>query len=318
MLKLYTNTGWMRGLLLVAGFYNLLYGIGMFVFHLHPFNLASLGLPEHPMVWQIISVMVGVYGIGYLLASRNPFRHWLVVMIGLIFNILIAGVLAYFIVMGKIPQSAWIVIFSNNLVWVAPFAFILFGAFEQNRKFSEQLNYFYSSRTDVSRLPILTNKGASLTLLSGSSPVLLVFLRHFGCTFCRESMTSLARDRKTIEALGTKIVLVHMADESKANEVTSRYGLSDLHRISDPEKILYNSFALERGNFRQLLGLKVLIRGFIAGILGRNYIGAPQGDYTQLPGVFLVYKGEVVKAYRHDTAADTPDYILLANCESCL
>ena len=61
MLKLYTHTGWMRGLLLVAGFYNLLYGIGMFVFHLHPINLASLGLPEHPMLWQIISVMVGVY-----------------------------------------------------------------------------------------------------------------------------------------------------------------------------------------------------------------------------------------------------------------
>ncbi len=317
MLKLYTNTGWMRGLLLVAGFYNLLYGIGMFVFHLHPFNLASLGLPEHPMVWQIISVMVVVYGIGYLIASRNPFRHWLVVMIGLIFNVLIACVLAYFIVIGRIPQSAWIVIFSNNLVWVAPFALILFGAFEQNRKFSEQINYFYSSRTDVSRLPILTNKGASLLLLSHTSPVLLVFLRHFGCTFCREALQSLARDRKTIEALGTKIVLVHMSDDVKAEEMTSRYGLNELHRISDPDKILYNAFALERGDFRQLLGLKVLLRGFIAGVLGGNSIGAIQGDHTQLPGVFLIYKNEVVKSYRHDTAADTPDYILLANCESC-
>lgn len=317
-MKWQMKTGWIKPFLFFAGAYNILYGITMFTFHLFPFNLASLGLPEHPMLWQIISVMLAVYGVGYLIASANPFRHWVVVMIGLVFNLIAASVLAYFIMIGKIPQSAWIVIFSNNLIWIAPFSLILFAAFEQNRRFSEQINYFYSSRTDVNRLPVLTNKGASLALLSESSPVLLVFLRHFGCTFCREALTSLTRDRVTIEALGTTIVLVHMVDEATASEVTKKYRLNDLHRISDPDKTLYDSFALERGNFWQLLGLKVLFRGFIAGVIGRNSIGAPQGDYAQLPGVFLIYKGEVVKSYRHHTAADTPDYIFMANCETCL
>ncbi len=308
----------MKALLLIAGIYNIVWGAVLFIFHFEPFDLGAMGLSARPMIWQIVGVMVVVFGIGYLVASMNPFRHWPVVMIGVIFKSLASIVLGYLIIQGQLSTGALLVIFSNSLIWIAPFTVVLFGAFEQNRKFSEQLNYFYSSRADVNKLPILTNKGASLMLLSESSPVMLVFLRHFGCSFCREAMNALSRDRRTIEALGTKIVLVHMVSENRAKVVTGRYGLADLHRISDPEKKLYESFALERGNFRQLLGLKVLIRSVFTALFGRNFPGLAEGDPTQLPGVFLLYKGEVVKAYRHDTAADTPDYIFLANCETCL
>ena len=57
-----------------------------------------------------------------------------------------------------------------------------------------------------------TQSGQTLTSLSEASPVLLLFLRHAGCTFCREAIGDVARDRDVIEAAGVRIVLVHMVD----------------------------------------------------------------------------------------------------------
>ena len=317
-MKWYLNTLWIKPLLACAGVCNLIFGSVILFYHTSLINHSGLHLGYHSLLWEVLGVLVCVYGAGYLIAAANPFRHWVVVMLGLTFNLLTAFVLGYSILSGKVSESVWLVVFINNLIWVAPFAVILFGAFEQNRRLSEQLNYYYTSRADVKNLPVLTNKGASIVLLAESTPVLLVFLRQFGCTFCRETLNAIARDRNTIEALGTKIVLVHMATDARAKEVTEKYNLQDLHRISDTEKFLYNYFALEQGNFEQLFGLKVIARSIIAGVFGKNLIGSPEGDYTQLPGVFLVHKGKVVKSYRHFTAADTPDYIYLANCETCM
>ncbi len=317
-MRLHENKGWMRPLLVVAGIYNILWGGAVLSFPLLPLGLSGIQLPLQQMFVQIIGIITLVFGIGYVVASLNPFRHWVIILVGLLGKMFGVIIFLFYFFKGALPLQAGLIVLTNDIIWLAPFSIILYGAFEYNRRFSEQLNYFYSSRTNVRGLPILTNKGASLTLLSGQQPVLLVFLRHFGCTFCREALNKLSKERSTIEALGTKIILVHMVDEKTAEERTARYGLNDLNRISDSDCLLYDAFALEKGGFKQLFGLKVLFRGFIAGILGKNYIGAPQGDYTQMPGVFLLYKGDVVKAYRHHTAADTPDYIVLANCEKCL
>jgi peroxiredoxin len=317
-MKWYLNTLWIKPLLACAGVCNFIFGLGILFYYSSPDNFSNLHTGHQSLLWEVLAVLVCAYGVGYLIAATNPFRHWVVVMLGLTFNLVTAFVLGYYILSGKISESVWLVILINNLIWVAPFVVILFGAFEQNRRLSEQLNYFYTSRADVNSLPVLTNKGASIVLLAESTPVMLVFLRQFGCTFCRETLNAIARDRKTIEALGTKIVLIHMATEARAKEVMEKYNLSDLHRISDTERFLYNYFALEQGNFEQLFGLKVIARSIIAGVFGKNSIGSPEGDYTQLPGVFLVHKGKVVKSYRHFTAADTPDYVYLANCETCM
>ena len=53
-----------------------------------------------------------------------------------------------------------------------------------------------------------TQSGHLLSALSETSPVLLVFLRHAGCTFCREAIGDVARDRGAIERSGVRIVLV--------------------------------------------------------------------------------------------------------------
>ncbi|MGP1310160.1 MAG: hypothetical protein ACTS27_08185, partial [Phycisphaerales bacterium] len=43
----------------------------------------------------------------------------------------------------------------------------------------------------------------------GHAGLLLVFLRHAGCTFCREALADVAKRRRRIENAKVRIVLVH-------------------------------------------------------------------------------------------------------------
>lgn len=152
----------------------------------------------------------------------------------------------------------------------------------------------------------VTQSGCKLTDLCRSTPMLLVFLRHSGCTFCRQALGDLARVRERIEQAGTRIVLVHMGGGIES--LIAKYGLQELDRISDNEQILYQAFGLKRGTSRQLFGPRVLCRGFCAAVLGGHGIGRVTADAKQMPGVFLLANHAIVRRFRHHTAADRPDY----------
>jgi len=156
--------------------------------------------------------------------------------------------------------------------------------------------------------------GESLGELSGRSPLLIVFLRHAGCPFCREALDQLQRDRERIEQAGTQIVLVHMTSDEKAAALFQKYGLDDVPRISDPEKTLYETFELKRGAAGQVMGPRVWWQGFKTTVLGGHWPGVPEGDVFQLPGAFVVADGEIIRAFRPENSADHPDYAEFA-CE---
>ena len=163
-------------------------------------------------------------------------------------------------------------------------------------------------------------RGRSLDQLSRERPVLLVFLRHLGCTFCREAAKDVSVQREAIEREGVTPAFVGMMDEDSLGPFLDAYGLGDLPRFADPEKELYRAFGLRRGNPRQLFGPRVWKRGLAAAAPawlggGGHGLGALQGDGLQLPGVFLLHEGRVIGGYRHETAADRPDYRELA-CEA--
>jgi hypothetical protein len=161
----------------------------------------------------------------------------------------------------------------------------------------------------------MTSTGETLAQLSLREKVLVVFLRHGGCPFCREALQDISVSRHSIERKGTTIVLVHMMTDEDASALFDRYGLGDLARISDPDRLLYGAFGLQRGTLSQLLGWKVWWRGLIAGILNRHGAGSLKGDGRQMPGVFLLKDGEIIYGYRHRSAADRPSYPDAAICD---
>ena len=156
-----------------------------------------------------------------------------------------------------------------------------------------------------------TNKHENLAQLADSSPVLLVFLRHFGCTFCRETMTELAEEKKKIESLGVQIVVVHMAEKEVAERLFEIYDLEGIYHISDPDLELYKAFGLKRATLWQFFGLRNWWRAFVAGVLKGHFVGSPLGDTFQMPGVFLYYKNMIVNRFRYNYVSDRPDFIKL-------
>lgn len=154
----------------------------------------------------------------------------------------------------------------------------------------------------------ITENGHHLVDLVNASPVLLVFLRHAGCTFCREAVSDIAAMREEIESTGTRIVLVHMGDRAGMQELLQRHKLTDVERICDTDQRLYQAFGLKKGTFRQLMGLKVWFRGLWAGLVKGHGLGMPKADSTQMPGVFMLDRGILVHAFRHRSAADRPCY----------
>ncbi len=160
-----------------------------------------------------------------------------------------------------------------------------------------------------------TNKGKLLSNLSYKQPVLLVFLRHFGCTFCREALADIAKKRDNIENRGVKIVFVHMSPNYLANRYFERYELKGIAHVSDPDCKLYKAYGLTKGTFNQLFGLKSWIRGFDAGVVKGNWVGTKAlGDGFQMPGVFLIQNEEIKEHYIHKLASDRPDYVGLIDC----
>lgn len=102
-----------------------------------------------------------------------------------------------------------------------------------------------------------------------------------------------------------------MGSEAQARDFFAQYGWVDVSRISDPSCELYRAFGLGRGSAGQLFGPSVLARGVTA-LFGGHGVGLPVGDPLQMPGVFLLRDGEIVREHRHGTIADVPDYESLA------
>ena len=156
----------------------------------------------------------------------------------------------------------------------------------------------------------LTQAGSSIVELSIASPVLLVFLRHPGCTFCREALRDIADARAALEARASPDHSgAHGRHEFTGAVAVKVCKLSAIDRIFDPDRDLYRAFGLKRGSFGQLFGMKVIWRSLLQGVLLRFGMGRPSGDAFQMLGMFLIHQSAVIGRFRHRSAADRPDYL---------
>lgn len=162
---------------------------------------------------------------------------------------------------------------------------------------------------------IETSKSRTLHDASFEKPVLLVFLRHFGCVFCREAMLEIGKKKEFWEEKNINVVLVHMSDNATAEKYFEKYKIPEIEHISNPSCNLYTSFGLMKGSVSQLFGLKNWIRGFEVTVGKGIPIGLRQiGDGFQMPGVFLISEGAIMDSYIHTSASDKPDYESLISC----
>lgn len=300
---------WMKRTLLAAGIYNLAWGAFVVLFPFALFRWTGMEAPRYPQIWQCVGMIVGVYGIGYLIAASNPLRHWPITLVGLLGKIFGPIGFAWALWTGELPLRFGVTIITNDLVWWVPFSIILFRAFEQATK--PQIGSQLSFRDAISTIP--SHRGATIEQLSHRGRTLVVFLRHAGCTFCREMLDDLSKKRSALEAQGITLAIVHMSPLMEATTNTAKYDLDTVHRFSDPTCSLYRAFDLRRGTFWQLFRPRVWHRGFFAGLLAGHGIGKLSGDGFQLAGAFVVERGNVIASFRARDAADRLDLETLLN-----
>jgi len=162
---------WMTHVLLAAAVYNLAWGGFVVLWPLAPFRWAGLAEPNYPAIWQCLGMVIGVYGIGYAIAAADPYRHWPIVLVGLLGKLF--GPLGF--LFSALPWNAGLMLLANDLVWWLPFSLILRGALR------------HALQDQGPALPAAealagarTHTGATLAELSQRSPLLLVFFRHLG------------------------------------------------------------------------------------------------------------------------------------------
>jgi len=161
---------------------------------------------------------------------------------------------------------------------------------------------------------LVTDHGTNILETSKSKTVMMVFLRHFGCVFCREALNEISKNRSNWEKRGIHLVLVYPSDKASGEKYFSQFDLSTIDSVSDPETKWYQIFGLVKGSFSQLFGLKTIIRGFEVATTGTLPVLKQVGDGFQMPGIFLIRNGQVRDKYIHRSASDKPDYDSLVDC----
>ncbi|HTY85357.1 MAG TPA: SelL-related redox protein [Silvibacterium sp.] len=157
-----------------------------------------------------------------------------------------------------------------------------------------------------------TESGKTLLALVDDRPVLLVFLRHFGCAFCRQAIDDVSKIRPELTSRGVQVAFVHLGSPERAKPYFDYYKLSDVERVSNPDGSLYRDpvFALARVSVFQLFRPAVWI-AWVRGAIFKYRIGLLKEDIQQMPGVFFLKDRAIANLYRHHTIADRPDYLKL-------
>lgn len=292
----------MRLVLVAAGLYHLAFGLWANFWPHAWFDWFSLARPNHPMLWRAIGLLCVALGVGLLIAARNPVQHWLLVLVG--FSKVLLGTVGLGIALaqGQLPPAAGWMLAVDDLVWLVPLALILWTCVRAHAGVppSRDTPLTVEEAAETYRL----SSGETLREAAEERTLVLVFLRHFGCTFTRKILRGLESIKAEADGRGARLVLVHMLQ--RGQETAYLGERSGVARIADPRCELYRAFGLGKGGFLELFGPRVWWRGAVSVIQGCG-MGHLAGDGLQMPGAFLFRGGRVLVAQPARSASDLPD-----------
>jgi hypothetical protein len=147
------------------------------------------------------------------------------------------------------------------------------------------------------------SKSQPLELWLNPEGTVLAFLRHLGCTFCRQTIVEL-KEASNSEGF-PNVVFVHQGSTEAGRELFERFW-PEATAISDEALDLYKAFGIQRGSIKQLIGPEALLCG-IKGLSKGYGIGVPSGDPTLMPGLFLIQEGQILWNHKYRHAGDLPD-----------
>ncbi|MHB8489956.1 MAG: peroxiredoxin-like family protein [Candidatus Dormibacteria bacterium] len=130
-------------------------------------------------------------------------------------------------------------------------------------------------------------------------PAVIVWLRHFGCVFCREQVAEIRAHRGEIEALGGGMVFVGNGTAHAAAWFRKRFA-ADSTVLTDPDLVSYKAVGARSG-LVSTLGPQAWGAGFRALRSGARQ-STTKGHPYQQGGLLIMGPGNTV-LYRHISSA---------------
>ena len=138
-------------------------------------------------------------------------------------------------------------------------------------------------------------------------PTLLVFLRHFGCIFCRERLSQLAQHQTDIEQAGLKIVAIGIGEAKHADRYCGNL-LPNATCLASEDAAIYHTYGFAQvklGDMLSFQAVKNSVRAFTSGQMQ----GQTTGDFRMIGGTFIVDTDGVIQyAYYSKTPGDHPSF----------
>jgi hypothetical protein len=163
------------------------------------------------------------------------------------------------------------------------------------------LNLFHPNRH-------ANDSNATLGEVLGNTPKLLVFVRHFGCIFCREMIADV-RAAAEKDVTFPDVIFFYQGTAAQGQDFFSSL-YPTAKAIADLPKVFYDGFGLQQGGMKEMFGAEVWACGIRAALKG-HFIGAPIGDPWVMPGLFLVHHHRIVWQHDFSHAGDHPDWTSL-------
>jgi hypothetical protein len=292
----------MRLFLAAAGVYCVIFALILICWPKQAFVYLDLGVSRHLFLLQFIGVFYFLFGLSFFFASRDPIKHWRIILMCTLKIIIVVGASLYAWVDEVFPPKLIALMVVDDVVWLVPFLMILWASIQARAGIAPI--YQQPLTPEAAAKSYTLSTGETLAEASTDKTVILVFMRHFGCTFTRQILRSLAMLEEQARQHDSRLVLVHMLQSGRE---TSYLGAkTGVARIADPFCELYRAFGLGKGGFLELFGPRVWIRGAVAIFRGCG-AGHLAGDGLQMPGVFLFRNNRILAAQPAHSAADLPD-----------
>jgi peroxiredoxin len=159
----------------------------------------------------------------------------------------------------------------------------------------------------LAQMTVLDETGAATSLGSfwAKRPVVLAFVRHLGCIFCRQQVAGLSKRVPEIEGRGGLLVLVAPSKSEHIAGFRESTGYKGALFV-DPTLRAFKTAGLVRGRASTYHPLAVL-RGIGAMARGFRQVGR-HGDIVQQGGTFVLGPGNRVRyEWRNRYAGHHPD-----------
>ncbi len=127
--------------------------------------------------------------------------------------------------------------------------------------------------------------------------LMLLFLRHFGCMFCRQQVTRFRDRYDEIRSLGFDLLAIGNGTPARAASFRLEFELP-FRVLGDRARFAYGAYGVELAPVTDFFKPALYVAG-VRALAAGHLPGRPQGDTAQLPGAFVIDRAGIVRFARY-------------------